>query len=55
MEWKVGGGFYVKTTLPNSLPENISGFATKNAALLWIKNESEAWLHQRRALEKKGA
>jgi hypothetical protein len=39
----------------NSLPENVSGFAAENEALLWIKNESEAWLHQRRALDKKEA
>ena len=52
IEWKIGGGWYVKVTLPNSLPENIN-FETENAALLRVKNESEAWLHQHRALDKK--
>jgi hypothetical protein len=47
MEWKIGGGFYVKVTLPNSVPENITGFETKNAALLWIRHESAAWLYAR--------
>lgn len=52
----IGGGFYVKVTLPNVSPENISGFATENEALLWISNESVAWLHAKRhTLEKKEA
>jgi hypothetical protein len=56
MEWKIGGGFYLKATLPNYEPENITGFATRNAALLWIRNDSAAWLlARRRMLEKKGA
>jgi hypothetical protein len=56
MEWKIGGGFYVKATLQNSAPENISGFATKNDAIRWVRNESVTWLHsQRHALEKKAA
>jgi hypothetical protein len=48
MEWKIGGGFYVKATLPNTEPENITGFATKNDAIRWVRNESAAWLHARR-------
>jgi hypothetical protein len=54
--WEIGGGFYVKATLPNSLPENISGFTTENEALLWVRNDSVAWLQARRSsLEKKVA
>jgi hypothetical protein len=48
MEWKIGGGFYVKVTLPNGAPENISGLATKNDAIRWIRNESVAWLRIKR-------
>jgi IS1 family transposase len=56
MEWKIGGGFYVKATLPNVAPENITGFATRNDAVGWVRNESGAWLHARRhAQEKKEA
>ena len=33
IEWKISGGFYVKATLANAEPENITGFATKNDAL----------------------
>jgi hypothetical protein len=54
MEWKVGGGWYVKATLPNRDPENISGFATKNDALKWLRHDSTAWLHAKR-IEKKEA
>jgi IS1 family transposase len=54
MEWKIGGGWYVKATLPNAEPENITSFATKNDALKWLRYESAAWLHSRR-LEKKEA
>jgi hypothetical protein len=50
LEWKIGGGFYVKATLPNNEPENITGFETRNAALLWIRNESAAWLHTRQRI-----
>jgi hypothetical protein len=56
MEWKIGVGFYVKATLPNAAPENISGFITKNDAVRWVRNESAAWLYARRqALKKKEA
>ena len=47
-EWKIGGGFYVRATLPNSAPEQVQGFATEDDAARWIKNESAAWLHNRR-------
>jgi len=49
LEWKVGGGWYVKATLPSGEPENISGFETRNDAVRWVRNESAAWLHTRRA------
>lgn len=52
--WKIGGGFYVKATLPSAEPENITGFATKNDALKWLRYDSAAWLHARR-IEKKEA
>jgi hypothetical protein len=48
LEWKIGGGFYVKATLPDSESENITGFATKNGALKWVRYESAAWLRERR-------
>jgi IS1 family transposase len=44
MEWKIGGGWYVKATLPNAEPENITGFETKADALRWIRYESQMWL-----------
>jgi hypothetical protein len=50
LKWKIGGGFYVKTTLPNSAPENITGFVTKNDAIRWVRYESAAWLHTRRRI-----
>jgi IS1 family transposase len=49
LEWKIGGGYYVKMIMPNAAPENIEGFATKAEAAQWIKNDSAAWLHQRKA------
>jgi hypothetical protein len=56
LEWKIGGGFYVKATLTNFTPENISGFETKNDAIRWIRNDSAAWLHTRQhVIEKKEA
>jgi len=56
LEWKVGGGWYVKATLPNAGPENIPGFKSKVEALRWLRYDSMAWLQaRRRALEKKEA
>jgi hypothetical protein len=48
LEWKIGGGIYVKATLPNVAPENVSGFETKNDANRWVRNESAEWLRKRR-------
>ena len=47
-EQKVGGGYYVRATLPNSVPEQIRTFATEGEAARWIKNESVVWVHARR-------
>jgi hypothetical protein len=48
LEWKIGGGFYVKMTTPYSAPVNIEGFKTEAEAATWIKNESSVWLYSRR-------
>jgi IS1 family transposase len=47
-EVKIGGGFYVRATLPNTAPEQIYGFTTEKEAGRWIRNESIAWLYARR-------
>src|SRR5438128_5574788 len=47
-EQKIGGGYYVRATLPNSVPEQIATFPTEGEAARWIKNDSAAWLHGRR-------
>jgi hypothetical protein len=47
-EQTIGGGYWVRVTLPNGAPEQVSIFATVNEGALWIKNESVAWLHTRR-------
>lgn len=47
IEWKIGGGAYVKVTFPNMPSENIEGFKTKNEALLWIRHEAAGWLRLR--------
>ena len=48
LEWKIGGGFYVRATLPDREPERIEGFKSEAAAERWIKNESIVWLHAHR-------
>jgi hypothetical protein len=52
LEWTIGGGWYVKATLPDTEPENITGFATKNDALKWMRYDSAAWLHTRRRISR---
>jgi IS1 family transposase len=47
-EWKIGGGIYIRATLPDSDPERIEGFKSEAEAARWIKNESVVWLHERR-------
>ena len=51
IEWKIGG-WYVKAALHNREPENITGFAAKNDAIRWIRNEAAIWLFQRRGERK---
>ncbi len=51
IEWKIGGGAYVKVTFPNEPAANIEGFATKNDALIWIRHEAQAWLRSRKKLQ----
>lgn len=53
--WKIGGGFYVKASLPNCAPENIEGFSSENDAWRWVKNESAVWLHNRAEQKKSPA
>ncbi|MDR3420618.1 MAG: hypothetical protein P4L80_05140 [Xanthobacteraceae bacterium] len=49
--WRIGDGYYVTVTMPGSEPEKITDtFATEGEAWRWIKNESIAWLHERRKL-----
>jgi hypothetical protein len=47
-QWAIGGGFYVRATLPDGTVERIEAFATEGDAGRWIKNESVVWLDQRR-------
>ena len=47
-EQKVGGGYFVRVTLPNSVPEQVFGFTTEDEAARWVRNELAAWLYQKR-------
>jgi hypothetical protein len=47
-QWAIGGGFYVRATLEDGTVERIEGFATEGEAGRWIKNESVAWLSEKR-------
>ncbi len=47
-QWAIGGGYYVRATLPDGTVDRIEGFATGGEAGRWIKNESGTWLHLRR-------
>ncbi len=47
-QWAIGGGYYVRATLPDGTVDRIEGFATEGDAGRWIKNESMVWLHRRR-------
>jgi IS1 family transposase len=44
-KWAIGGGYYVRATLPDGTVERIEGFATEGEAARWIRNDSTAWLH----------
>ena len=48
-EWKIGGGFYVRATLPGQGPERIEGFKSEAEAARWVRIESNVWLHNRRS------
>lgn len=48
LEWKIGGGFYVRATLPDREPGRIEGFKSEAEAERWIRNESIVWLHAQR-------
>jgi IS1 family transposase len=50
VKWKIGGGYYVRATLPDGTVDRIEGFATEGDAGRWIKNESGTWMHSRRQL-----
>src|SRR5579863_6184712 len=44
--WRIGDGYYVTVTIPDSEPERITEtFKTEGEAWGWIKNESVVWLH----------
>jgi hypothetical protein len=46
--WRIGDGYYVTFTMPDSESEKITDtFATEAEAWRWIKNESAVWLHAR--------
>ena len=47
-EWKIGGGFYVRATLPDGTIDRIEGFVTEGEAATWVKNESVVWLSEKR-------
>jgi IS1 family transposase len=47
--WRIGNGYYVTVTMPDSEPKRITDtFATEGEAWQWIKNESAAWLHEKK-------
>jgi len=52
-EWKIGGGYYVRATLPDGTIDRIEGFATEGDAARWINNESVVWLANRARDERK--
>ena len=47
LEWRIGGGFSIRATIPNREPEQIDGFATRNEAAQWVRHESQLWLSER--------
>ena len=48
-EWKIGGSYYVRATLPDGTVDRIEGFASEGEAGRWIKNESVVWLSSNHA------
>ena len=54
--WRVGEGYYVTVTMPDSEPRRITEtFKTEGEAWRWIRNESVNWLHEKRGLLKEEA
>jgi hypothetical protein len=54
-QWAIGGGWYVRATLPDGTVDRVEGFATEGEATRWIKNESVVWLQERRINAKSDA
>jgi hypothetical protein len=52
-QWAIGGGYYVRATLPDGTVDRIEGFAAEGDAGRWIKNESVVWLANRARDERK--
>jgi hypothetical protein len=49
--WRIGNGFYVTATMPDSEPRRVTEtFKTEGEAWRWIRNESAAWLLMRTTL-----
>jgi hypothetical protein len=45
VRWRIGQGFYVTVTMPDSEPKRITEtFAPEGEAWRWIRNEANAWL-----------
>ena len=49
--WRIGGGYYVRVTMPDGRVERIEGFEIEADAAKWIRNESVVWLHSIRRRE----
>ena len=49
-QWAIGGGYYVRATLPDGTVDRIEGFATEGEAARWIKNKSSVSFLQRRKI-----
>jgi hypothetical protein len=46
---RIGDGQFVRITMPSGEAETVYGFATEADAAKWIRNESQAWLYERKA------
>jgi hypothetical protein len=46
---QIDGKPFVRVTLPNGQSETVYGFSSEGEAARWIRNESQAWLYERRA------
>ena len=52
-QWAIGGGYYVRATLPDGTVDRIEGFATEGEAGRWIRNKSVVWVANRALDERK--